>query len=159
MWSAGARPAPSCSAASPRRPLYSVRYRRAYALYPHAGTPTSGGVIAEAHAFNSPLRVVPIEDTAGGPADVPARFSLLEPDDDGVVITALKAADDGDGTIVRLHEAFGGRRRVGLRSPGITRADRVDLLEAPMEGASPPVLDGVIDLELRPFELVTLRLR
>ncbi len=135
------------------------QHRFAYALYPHAGKPTSGGVIAEAHAFNSPLRVVPIERTSGGSVDVPARFSLLEPDDDGVVISAIKAADDGDGTIVRLHEAFGGRRRVGLRSPGTTRADRVDLLEAPMKAAPPHIEDGEIDLELRPFELVTLRLR
>ncbi len=131
----------------------------AYALYPHAGALSSGGVIREAHSFNSPLCVRSIDANADRPSSAPARHSLLEADDPGVVISALKAADDGDGTIVRLHEAFGGRRRVRLRSPGATRADRVDLLEEPTEAGSPPVSDGVIDLELRPFELVTLRIR
>jgi alpha-mannosidase len=74
-----------------------------------------------------------------------------------VVIAALKSADDGDGRIVRLHETFGGRRRVRLRSPGTTRAQRVDLLKQPLEAEPLPVLDVGIELELRPFELVTLR--
>ncbi len=134
-------------------------HRFAYALYPHAGPPTSGGVIAEAHCFNSPLRVVPIDSSGGGPDTVPRRHSMLEPDDAGVVISAVKAADDGDGSVVRLHEAFGGQRRVGLRFPGATRADRIDLLEEPMGTESPTLRNGVIDLDLRPFELVTLRIR
>ena len=128
----------------------------AYALYPHAGPPTSGGVIAQAHAFNAPLGVRPI--TAGSERTLPARHSLLEVDDPGVVVTALKAADDGQGCIVRLHEAFGGRRRVRLRSPGAVQAERVDLLEQPLDAPALPVDGGTLELELRPFELVTLRL-
>jgi alpha-mannosidase len=134
------------------------RHRFAYALYPHAGPPTTGGVIAEAHSFNSPLRVVPVTGPASSGERLPSRHSLVEPGDPGVVITALKVADDGDGTVVRLHEAFGGRRRVGLSVPGAMRADRVDLLEEPIEAPPVSVHDGVLDLELRPFEVVTLRL-
>jgi alpha-mannosidase len=134
-------------------------HRFAYALYPHAGPPTSGGVIAEAHAFNTPLRVRPIESGRDAARTLPAQHSLVEADDPGVVITALKAADDGHGSIVRLHEAFGGRRRLRLRSPGATRAERVDLLEQAMDAEPLPVVDGEIELELRPFELVTLRVR
>jgi len=132
------------------------RHRFAYALYPHAGPPTSSGVIAEAHSFNSPLRVVSI---GRGDGDVPREHSIVDPHDGGVVISALKAADDGDGTIVRLHEAFGGRRRVGLQLPGATQANRVDLLENPTQHDPLPVRDGRIDLALHPFELVTLRIR
>lgn len=137
-------------------------HRFAYALYPHAGPPTAGGVIAEAHAFNAPLRLVPVP-TAGpdGGVDValPASRSLVTVDDPGVVIAAVKAADDGDGAVVRLHEAFGGRRRVTLRVEGASSAERTDLLEAP-DGSGPEVVrEGAVELDLRPFELVTLHFR
>jgi alpha-mannosidase len=132
------------------------RHRFGYALYPHAGGPTTGGVIEEAHAFNAPLRVRPVAASTGS---LPHRHSLVEPDGPGVVVTAVKLADDGDGTIVRLHEAFGGRRRTSLRVAGATSAERVDLLEEPLGGAPVGVVDGVAQLDLRPFELVTLRLR
>jgi alpha-mannosidase len=134
-------------------------HRFTYALYPHAGPPTSGGVIAEAHALNAPLGVRAIEPGNEAERTLPARYSLLEPDDPGVVVAALKPADDGDGRIVRLYEAFGGRRHVRLRAPGTTRAERVDLLEEPLDGAPVAVADEEMELELRPFELVTLRLR
>ena len=84
---------------------------------------------------------------------------MLEVEEPGVVVTAVKTADDGEGRIVRLHEAFGGRRVARLRSSGITRAERVDLLERPTEGTTVAVVDGTFELSLRPFELVTLRLR
>lgn len=134
-------------------------HRFAYALYPHAGPPTSGGVIAEAHAFNAPLRGRSLEPGGRAARTLPARHSLVDPGDPGVVVTALKPADDGQGRIVRLHEAFGGRRRIRLRSPGTTRAERVDLLEQPLDAGALPVVGERIELELRPFELVTLRLR
>ncbi|MEZ5144417.1 MAG: glycoside hydrolase family 38 C-terminal domain-containing protein [Acidimicrobiales bacterium] len=137
-------------------------HRFAYALYPHAGPPTAGGVIAEAHAFNAPLRLVPAEATGGtGSEDVvlAPSWSLVTVDDPGVVVSAVKAADDGDGVIVRFHEAFGGHRWVSLRVDGATSAERTDLLEAPDEAGPLPVRDGAVEIELRPFELVTLRLR
>lgn len=130
-----------------------------YALYPHAGPPTSGGVIAAAHSLNAPLRIQQIVPGDEPTRTLPARHSLLEVDDPGVVVAALKPADDGNGSIVRLYEAFGGRRRIRLQSPGTTHAERVDLLEDPLDGAPLTVADEQIELELRPFELVTLRLR
>ncbi len=133
------------------------RHRFAYALLPHAGAPTSAGVIAQAHAFNAPLGVRAVERGGAGP--LPSRSALLEIDEPGVVVAALKAADDGDGRIVRLHEAFGGQRVARLRSPGLVSAERVDLLERAIEGGSVEVADEAIRLSLRPFELVTLRLR
>ena len=132
------------------------RHTFVYALYPHAGGPMAGGVIEEAHALNAPLHVRPVTSSDGS---LPARRSLVEPDRPGVVVAAVKAADDGDGMIVRLHEAFGGARRVGLRVDGAMSAERVDLLEEPMPGPPVDVADGTVALDLRAFELVTLRLR
>ncbi len=132
------------------------RHTFAYALHPHAGGPTTGGVIEEAHAFNAPLRVRPV---GASDRSLPTRHSLVEPEAPGVVVAAVKAADDGAGdTVVRLHEAFGGRRRVRLRVDGATSASRVDLLEEPLDAAPVTVTDGVVELDLRAFELVTLRI-
>jgi alpha-mannosidase len=130
------------------------RHVFSYALLPHEGDLVQGAVVREAHAFNSPLRVVPIGGGADGSRGV--RASVIEVDDAAVVVTAVKQADDGDGVIVRLYESAGGRHEVRVRCGGRTTAARVDLLERPLD---PPidVVDGAAVVPLRPFELATLR--
>ncbi|MGJ5756450.1 alpha-mannosidase [Streptomyces puniciscabiei] len=87
---------------------------------------------------------------------------LVTADDDAVVITAVKLADDGSGdVVVRFHEAHGGRARATLTA-GFEVADVTvtDLLERPAGEGEPPVRDGRrIAVALRPFQLMTLRLR
>ncbi|MEU2715383.1 glycoside hydrolase family 38 C-terminal domain-containing protein [Streptomyces sp. NPDC007205] len=87
---------------------------------------------------------------------------LFTVDNDAVVITAVKLADDGSGdVVVRFHEAHGGRARATLTA-GFEIADVTvtDLLERPDGDAEPPVRNGgQITVRLRPFELRTLRLR
>ncbi len=77
----------------------------------------------------------------------------------GVEVDAVKLADDGSGDlIVRLHEAIGNRTRLSVATPGrITDAWRCNLLEEVEIGEE--VGDGVVTLTLRPFQIVTLRLR
>ncbi|WP_406432780.1 glycosyl hydrolase-related protein [Streptomyces sp. NBC_00631] len=85
---------------------------------------------------------------------------LVTVDNDAVVITAVKLADDGSGdVVVRFHEAHGGRARAtlttGFELGGLTVTD---LLERPLDGRTPDRDGNRISLRLRPFELVTLRL-
>ncbi|GEK02121.1 glycoside hydrolase family 38 C-terminal domain-containing protein [Streptomyces sp. 1-11] len=86
---------------------------------------------------------------------------LVTVDDDAVVVTAVKLADDGSGdVVVRFHEAHGGRARAtltaGFEVGGVTVTD---LLERPAAGTPAPERDGNrITVRLRPFELMTLRL-
>jgi alpha-mannosidase len=77
----------------------------------------------------------------------------------GVEVDAVKLADDGSGDlIVRVHEAVGNRTRISLSTPGrISEAWRCNLLEEPHAGEE--VGDGIVALTLRPFQIVTLRLR
>ncbi|MFJ4525876.1 alpha-mannosidase [Streptomyces sp. NPDC088810] len=87
---------------------------------------------------------------------------LVTVDDDAVVVTAVKLADDGTGdVVVRFHEAHGGRARATLTAGfEVAEVTATDLLERPWEEGAPPVLDGDrVTVRLRPFELVTLRLR
>ncbi|GAB2741247.1 alpha-mannosidase [Sinomonas soli] len=118
-------------------------------------TPNAG--IAEAvrsgYDANLPPRAV-----RGGRDVVP----LVAVDHPGVVVEAVKLAEDGTGdVVVRLYEAFGARAsatvRAGFDCAGI---EAVDLLERPLGAGRPRgVGGGVMPLTLRPFQLVTLRLR
>jgi alpha-mannosidase len=130
------------------------RHRFTYALLPHAGDLTQ--VIAAGYALGAPLEVRSPAPGAAGRR--PAEHSLIRVSDPGFVIETVKAADDGRGVIVRGYESLGGRRRVRL-SPGVpcTAAVRTDLLERDGDDVGVDD-DGAIELPVRPFELVTLRL-
>jgi alpha-mannosidase len=97
---------------------------------------------------------------AGGTAVAP----LVAVDHEGVVIETVKLADDRGGDIVvRLFEAHGVRARATL-TPGFTLAEATatDLLERPRAADTPnyeTTPEGTVRLTLRPFQILTLRLR
>ncbi len=109
---------------------------------------------------------LPLSGSAGPQQDA-VTGTFLTVDGHGAVVEAVKLAEDGSGdVVVRLYESLGGRRRVGLR-PGFSVGDvqEVDLLEDPssaaLDGRRAVVgvaEDGRVELELRPFQIVTLRL-
>ncbi|GHJ43606.1 alpha-mannosidase [Catellatospora sp. TT07R-123] len=127
-------------------------HRFSYALVPGARI---GDAVREGYGVNLPERRVP------GGADVAALISL---DAEAVVASAVKLADDrGGDVVVRVYESHGGRASARLTASFDVAAVTVcDLLERPLgTGTAPGVelADGVVHLRLRPFELVTLRLR
>ncbi|KYJ97968.1 alpha-mannosidase [Microbacterium sp. CH1] len=80
---------------------------------------------------------------------------LVEVSGEGIVVSAVKLADDGSGdVIVRVYEALG-RRAVGELSVGFEHREvrEVSLIEDEIEA---PRLGGA--LHLRPFEVRTLRI-
>ncbi|MEY9962450.1 alpha-mannosidase [Streptacidiphilus sp. MAP12-16] len=122
------------------------RHRFSYAVVPGAGTREA---LAQAHALNLPLRPAP---AAGG-----AR-PLVAVDNPNVVVECVKLADDRSGdVIVRLYESCGGRAstRLSVGFP-VAGAAVTDLLERPT--APSQLHDGTLDLTLRPFQILTLRL-
>jgi alpha-mannosidase len=119
----------------------------AYALLPHLGDfRTPGRVVEEAEAFNLPLAI----GVGGGGGQVVAV------DRPGVSVEAVKWADRGGGVVVRLCEVWGSRGRarvrVGFPFGTVTRTDLLERDVSPVASG-----EGVVELELRPFELVTLR--
>ena len=77
-----------------------------------------------------------------------------------LALGSLKRAEDGDGLILRLHEPHGNRGRATLRFPiPLERIERVNLLEEPTDGdVGPGGWEDAVDLDVRPFEVVSLRI-
>jgi alpha-mannosidase len=129
--------------------------RFTYALLPHPGGLRDGRVVEAGHELNVPLRAVP---TASHTGQQPRRASFLRVDRPGVVIDAVKKAEDTDALVVRLYEAWGQRGPVRLTcAASVAGVKRADLLERAQDGVETD-RDGSIPLRLRPFEIVTLLL-
>ncbi|MDN3937635.1 glycoside hydrolase family 38 C-terminal domain-containing protein [Arthrobacter sp. YD4] len=77
-----------------------------------------------------------------------------------LVVEAVKLAEDGSGdVVVRLYEALGRRSRGVLSANfAVSRVWSVDLLERPADAPGVEIRGADAVLELRPFQLVTLRL-
>ncbi|MFE1288327.1 alpha-mannosidase [Streptomyces sp. NPDC058751] len=116
-------------------------HRFTYALLPGAG---AGDAVAEGLALNLPLRR----------AAAPALEPLVSVDDPAVTVESVKLAEDRSGdVVVRLYESRGGRARAKVTAGfPVSRAEVTDLLERPL-GEAPP------EIALRPFQILTLRLR
>ncbi len=126
-------------------------HRFSYALFPHAGSFQHAGVIEAAYDFNVPLVV-----RSGRPTQTADADSWFAVDRPGVVIEAVKIAEDGDSLIVRLYEAHGGRGPAVLRtSLPFASARDCNLLEE--DGDAVEIRDGEIRMDLRPFEIRTLK--
>ncbi|WP_427017623.1 alpha-mannosidase [Pseudarthrobacter sp. P1] len=98
------------------------------------------------------------------PARVVAGSNTVEPlvavDNDAVVVTAAKLADDGSGdVVVRFYESSGAKATATI-APGFGYAavDETDLLERPI-AANALVADAgsTVTVALRPFQIATLR--
>jgi alpha-mannosidase len=140
-----------------RSPLYpdpfadEGEHRFTYSLFSHPGDWTSAGVAQEAFALNAPLFPVVAEEEA-----LPQEFSLVESEGLELALGSLKLAEEGGEVILRLYEPHGARGESRLRfARRVEKVERVNLLEeseAPLE-----VHQDAVHLEVRPFEVVTLR--
>ncbi len=130
-----------------------------YAVVPHDGGWEQA--YAEAHRFATPLRArwnparlapAQAQETALRPS-----ASLLEVEGDGLVVTALKRAEEGDGIVARLYNTLDRATtgKVRMTEPW-ERAQVVDMKEDPLGPAE--MADGIVRLSLRANEIVTLRL-
>jgi len=132
--------------------------RFTYSLLPHLGGLVEGDVIAEGIRLNQPVVAV----VGSGRASTPS-IAAVTSSDPGVVITAVKLAEDGSGdVIVRCYEATGGRRTSLFTTAFATTVVTVtDFLERPLvdeQAAVVVVDDRGVQVALRPFQILTLRL-
>jgi len=136
------------------------RHVQTVTLLPGADVATA---VAGGYALNLPPRVVAGTAVPGSVSAAPLVDTESDADTHSVVVEAVKLADDRSGdVVVRLYESLGGAASTVLRADfPVAAASSEDLLERPLAGADPLQVsaDGGIPLRLRPFQVLTVRLR
>ncbi len=124
-------------------------HRFAYSLFPH-GCVMPSDIAAHAYALNDPLLVL------GGQNREPASLAPFIQAPANAIVETIKAAEDGRGTIVRLYECNRQRGQVMLGAGfDVREAWITNLLEEDQEQLK--VNGREVELHLRPFQIVTLR--
>ena len=124
-----------------------------YSIYPHAMSPVFGGTIQQAYNLNQSMTAV--KKTGSGTCS--ESFSFVSCDRENIMIETVKKAEDSKDIIVRLFDAYNmttdARIVFGFE---IKKAYLCDLLENELEEIS--VNDGGVNLRVKNFEIVTLKL-
>jgi alpha-mannosidase len=132
------------------------RHTFTYALLPHAGDFRTGQVVEEAYHLNAPPRTFLLQTGQAG--TLPNEQVFFETDRELFLIEAVKKAEKEDAVIVRLYEAGNKRGQAALKtSLPVKSVHLCDLLERDLEELS--VEDGSIRLAVKPFEIITVKLR
>ncbi len=136
-------------------------HRIRLAIVPHDGQATVAEMVQWGAAFNHPLICV---NSEAQPGRLWPSAEVLGCASGSAVVSHVKMAEQGDGVIVRLQECAGEATNVRLTlNTNIlgycTAAQRVDLLERPVEAASGVNVkpDGV-ELKLNPHEIASVQL-
>jgi alpha-mannosidase len=127
-----------------------------YSLLPFAGGFGGAGVIRSAYELNSPASAI---SAPAGP-ESPAAQSLCTVSGNAVIIESVKAPENeaADELILRMYESLGGRCRTVLRfARELSAAAETDMLEDNPRAL--PVQGRELDLEFRPFEIKTVRVK
>lgn len=127
-----------------------------YTLVPHSGDvePSWPLVLRESDRFLSP----PVTVNRKNDQEV-LNYSFLSVEPAEVQLTAVKEAEDGKGIIVRLCNPVGGKRRATLRfRQPVSKAFRCMLNEKNI-GSMKVSRKNAIELSLRPFEILSIRIR
>jgi len=124
------------------------------ALYPHPG----GWRVAykNGQAFNKPL--IAFSGKGSGTTTFPTAQSFLKIEPSNIIVSAIKQAEDGKGTIVRFYEAEGRHTKAKLTGfKPFTKVFLTDMLEYTIQEI-PVNADGSINISVKPWEIVTLRI-
>ena len=121
-----------------------------YSLYPHQGDFRTGSVIREAYDLNCPLYGM-TEQTGQK-----KTYSFLTIGEENVLAETVKQAEDGQGIIVRLYEAWGKRTRVHAAFDEPWKIEECDLAEK--AGRILAENEKTAVFEIKPYEIKTLRL-
>lgn len=125
-----------------------------YSFYPHSGTWQTGGTVQEAFKLNVPLKAIPVCAQDGA---LPESHSFIYCDNDDIIIDAVKAAQDGNGTIIRVYQSrrVRGQRALTINLP-FTKVYECNLME---DENTPIEFNGnTITFNVTPFEVKTFRI-
>lgn len=127
-------------------------HRFVYAVQPHAGDHTRGGVVQAGHELNTPT--LAWTATPGPGAGATRSLATVTGD---VIIDTVKQAEDDDSVILRCYEPHGCNvnARITLGLP-VAAAAETNLMERHEQDLD--LVDGAVDLEFAPFQIRTLKL-
>jgi len=137
------------------------KFNMSYALYPHTGD-WKNGAWQEGEDFNVPVYAAepPSLSVERPYANRPEEDSFFSLEGQGVILSAIKKAEQGDALIIRLAEMEGADVHAKLRVPfRIKSARRLNILEQPLQDAeAPQVKNRILELNIKAHEIVTLEL-
>lgn len=124
-----------------------------YVILPHEGDFRDAGVVRAAYCLNQPIKL----EKAYGKGEVPSSFSPVSADRKNIVIESVKAAEEGNGIIVRLYDAFNMKTETELDFGfDISEAYLCDMEEN--ELSSLPVENGrKLSVKVGSFEIITVK--
>jgi alpha-mannosidase len=126
-----------------------------YSMYPHAGGWKEALTIRRGYELNYKLISRPAERHEGKLA---TEHSFLQVQQDNIIVSALKKAEDDKGLIVRFYEWEGKEGPVTLQvPPGADSASETDLMEKPL--STLPVKSGAIKVPTKPYEIKTIKIK
>jgi alpha-mannosidase len=128
-----------------------------YALYPHAGRWQDADTVKIGYEFNNRLVAEQVAPH-GGP--LPPEKSFASVDAPNVILSAMKASEDGKALIVRLYEDAGKATHAVVKLPVASgTANEANLMEVADTPAKPLSLEnGAVALDFAPWEIKTLRI-
>jgi alpha-mannosidase len=126
------------------------------ALYPHDGNWRFA--YKNGMAFNNPLTAFCGKSQVKTEADqLPDSKSFVNVDPANIMISAIKKAEDGHGTVIRFYEAEGRYAKATITGfKPFTRAFLTDMLEYNIQEL-PVNAAGSVEISVKPYEIVTIR--
>lgn len=122
-----------------------------YSLYPHAGNEKQANVRKEAYLLNQPVK------TIQGAVDF--ADSVVEYQEDGVLLETIKKAENQKGVILRFYEHYGKEHELQLHwKLPLKTVTRCDILERETD-QNVQTEGQLIKTKIKPYEIVTLRIQ
>lgn len=138
------------------------KFNISYSLFPHEGD-WKNGVWQEGDDFNIPVYAAepPSLSFRKNNAARPEEDSFIDVSSNNVVLTGIKKAEEKEELVVRLIETEGRETTAEVKLPiKISSAERLSLIEDPLESASAPIVSGrSVSIKLKPHEIVTLGIK
>lgn len=117
-----------------------------YSLLPHCGDFIEGKTVEEAWEINQPLTIL---------AEKTVKNDLVNlVSEEPVVIDAIKQSENGDGTIIRIHDHMGCQRKIKIAIPTNCCWCETNLMEETISKYT----EGPIEVEVTPYEIRTFKL-
>lgn len=129
-----------------------------YSLYPHQGNWRQADTIAQAYQLNMPLYVATGEQTGDVNSRLGSAYSMVQTDQENVIIETVKKSEQQDGVILRMYEAHNARTKVKVRlAEQYQSITECNLIEEPTDGI---IMSGDwFEFVIKPYEVKTFLLK